>query len=130
MRPPHGVVSWTELVTRDVDAAKAFYAATLGWTYEDMSSPEGAYFLAKFDGETLCGIVPIGEAPGTEEAESHWFCYVEVDNVDQRVAAVARAGGQVLQPPSDMPGVGRIAIVEDATGAVMGWITSEDQPQA
>lgn len=129
MRPPHGVVSWTELVTRDVEAAKAFYTRTLAWSYEDMSSEDGVYFLAKFGGETLCGIVPMGDdAP--EDAPSHWFCYVEVDNIDQRVGYVAQAGGQVLQEPTDMPGVGRIAIVEDATGAVMGWITSEDQPTA
>lgn len=128
MRPPHGTVSWTELMTRDVEAAKTFYASTLGWEFEDMSSEEGAYYIAKSGEEALCGFVPIESSE--EEAQSHWFCYIEVDNVDRRVNDVARAGGQVLQPPSDMPGVGRIAIVQDSTGAVMGWITSEDQPQA
>jgi predicted enzyme related to lactoylglutathione lyase len=129
MRPPHGTVSWTELITRDVEAAKTFYTATLGWTFDDMSSPEGAYFIAKYGEETLCGIVPMED--GTDaEATSHWFTYIEVDAVDQRLATIARAGGQVLREPFDMPGVGRIAIVEDATGAVMGWITSEEQPQA
>ena len=129
MRPPHGTVSWTELITRDVEAAKTFYAATLGWTFDDMSSEEGAYFIAKFNGETLCGLVPMEEGMDAE-APSHWFSYIEVDDINRRLATVAGAGGQVLREPFDMPGVGRIAIVEDATGAVMGWVTSVDQPAA
>jgi uncharacterized protein len=32
----HGTFNWNELMTRDVAKAKAFYGATLGWTFSDM----------------------------------------------------------------------------------------------
>jgi hypothetical protein len=54
----------------------------------------------------------------------HWFDYVEVDNVDKRAAACASAGGAILRPPFDIPNVGRIAIVQDSSGAPLGLMTS------
>jgi len=33
-------------------------------------------------------------------------------------------GGKIIRPPFDIPGVGRIAILADPTGAAMGWMTS------
>src|SRR5580658_998354 len=49
----HGQFHWNELMTRDVERAKKFYAATLGWTFEAMPMPGGgAYWIAK------CGDVP------------------------------------------------------------------------
>ena len=45
----HGNFAWHELYTRDVEAAKAFHAATLGWTFEGMPMPQqnGTYWVAK-----------------------------------------------------------------------------------
>jgi predicted enzyme related to lactoylglutathione lyase len=34
----HGTFYWNELMTRDAEKAKAFYAATLNWTFEAMAS--------------------------------------------------------------------------------------------
>ena len=65
----------------------------------------------------MTGIV----APG---APPHWFDYIEVDDVDHRVALVPENGGNVLRPPFDIPNVGRIAIIADATGAAVGLMTS------
>ncbi len=56
----------------------------------------------------------------------HWFTYIAVDDVDSRVAKVEAAGGMVIRPPFDVPGVGRIAIVKDKGGAVCGWMKSVD----
>jgi len=53
--------------------------------------------------------------------------YLEVDNVDDRVAKVAGAGGTVMREPFDVPNVGRIAIIQDASGAALGWITPAQQ---
>jgi uncharacterized protein len=103
----HGTFGWRELMTNDVAKAKAFYGATLGWTFDDMPMQSGAtYTLA------LRGVPP------------HWFNYIEVDDVDHRVALVAENGGTVLRPPFNIPNVGRIAILSDATGAAIGLMTS------
>ncbi len=66
-------------------------------------------------------MVPNMGPPG---APPHWFDYIEVDNVDKRADAFAATGGAVLRPPFDIPNVGRIAVVKDSSGAVMGIMTS------
>ncbi|MBM3524186.1 MAG: VOC family protein [Alphaproteobacteria bacterium] len=119
----HGTFAWNELMTGDVERAKAFYSASLGWTFERFPGGDMVYWVAKAGDKPVGGVMAMEGAapPGTPP---HWFAYIEVDNVDKRVAKVAAAGGKVLRPCFDVPGVGRIAIVQDATGAAIGWITS------
>ena len=118
----HGSFHWNELMTRDVDAAKAFYGATLGWSYDAMAMEDGTYWIALSAGAPVGGIMDMaGVSP--PEVPPHWFAYVAVDDVDARVAKIADAGGEVLREPFDVPGVGRIAIVQDPTGAMLGWMT-------
>jgi predicted enzyme related to lactoylglutathione lyase len=118
----HGAFMWNELMTTDVEKAKAFYAATVGWKIEAMPMPGGSYWIAKVGDTPVAGMMkmtpemPAGTPP-------HWFSYLEVDDVDARVKAIAANGGKVMRPPFDIPEVGRIAIIADATGAVMGWMT-------
>jgi predicted enzyme related to lactoylglutathione lyase len=49
----HGSFAWNERYTRDVEAAKAFYAATIGWTFEGMRMPHEnrTYWIAKAEGK-------------------------------------------------------------------------------
>lgn len=119
----HGEFYWNELMTRDVEAAKAFFSATVGWSFDGMPMPDaGTYWVAKQGDKPVGGImgmvpdVPAGTPP-------HWIGYLAVDDIDARLARVASAGGQICRPAFDVPGVGRIAIIADPTGAVMGWIT-------
>ncbi|MCK0196905.1 VOC family protein [Ancylobacter sp. 6x-1] len=123
--PEHGTFVWNELRTWDVASAKAFYGTTLGWTFEEMPMEEGAapYWVCLADEEMVAGILPMTSAD-FEGTPSHWFAYVEVDDVDVRVALVEEAGGTVVRPPFDVPGVGRMAIVKAPDGASIGWITS------
>ncbi len=118
----HGQFYWNELMTTDVAKAQAFYSRTLGWTFEDMPMPEGSYHLIKQGEEMVGGMMQMPrEMPaGTP---SHWFSYISVDDIDARVAKVKAAGGTVLREPWDVEGVGRIAIVQDASGAAVGWMT-------
>ena len=45
-----------------------------------------------------------------------------MDNIEQTVSTVQAAGGNILQDPLDIPNVGRIAVVEDPAGAVLGFL--------
>jgi predicted enzyme related to lactoylglutathione lyase len=117
----HGAFMWNELMTNDVEKAKSFYRATLGWAAEEMKMPSGSYWIAKLDDKMVAGIMDIAMMPpGTPP---HWFSYIEVDDVDARVKKVAGSGGKVIREPFDIPDVGRVAIVADATGAMVGWMT-------
>ena len=120
----HGNFVWHELYTRDVEAAKAFYAATAGWTFEGMPAPgqNRMYWVAKAGDKPVAGIldmrgiVPDGDPP-------HWLSYLEVDDVDRRIAEIESQGGKIVRAPFDIPKFGRIAIGADATGAFMAWVT-------
>ncbi len=120
----HGTIVWTELDTWDVEAAKAFYAATLGWRYEPRPMADGATYWLIFSGERMVGGMFGLTAPEFEGIPSHWFSFIEVDDVDARTALVEAAGGALMRPAFDVADVGRIAIVKDASGAVAGWMTS------
>ncbi len=119
----HGTISWSELNTHDPEKAKAFYASTLDWSYEPMPMPQGTYWIIKSGQRTVGGIFPMS-GPDFAGMPDHWFTYIEVDDVDGRLARLAAAGGSVIRPPWDIPNVGRVAIVRDAVGAGMAWIKS------
>src|ERR1700733_8896597 len=56
----HGQFHWNELMTRDVEKAKKFYADTIGWTYDAMPMPEGGvYTLAMSSNIPVAGIFDI-----------------------------------------------------------------------
>jgi len=122
----HGTIVWTELNTREPEKAAAFYATTLGWEIEAMPMGDITYRLAKLGGQPVAGIFTM-DGPQFDGIPSHWFSYVEVDDVDARCAAAVEAGATVLHAPFDVPTVGRIGIVKDPTGAVLGWMTSAPQ---
>jgi predicted enzyme related to lactoylglutathione lyase len=119
---PHGNFHWNELNTNDVEAAKRFYGSAIGWTFESMQIPAGTYWVARIDGKPVAGImdmtgiVPPGVPP-------HWLSYLELDDLEARLRVAEANGGKILRAPFDVEGVGRIAIIADPAGAVMGWIT-------
>jgi hypothetical protein len=124
MRGSHGTFYWNELMTRDVEGAKKFYAGTLGWSYDamPMAGGGGTYWLATMDGEPVGGLFDISGSDFQGVPES-WMSYIAVDDVDARVAKAVKAGAKVMKPPFDVPGVGRIAILLESGGAGIGWIT-------
>lgn len=118
----HGVFYWMELNTGDVEKAKAFFGATIGWTFKNQPMAEGDYWLAMNGDIPVAGIVAL-DAFSPPDAPPHWFSYLAVDNVDARIEAAAKAGATIKRSPFDVEGVGRIAILQDPTGAYMGWMT-------
>ena len=128
MRGSHGTFYWNELMTRDVEGAKKFYADTLGWNYDGMPMPGGGgtYWLATMDGEPVGGLFDISGHDYQGVPES-WMAYIAVDDVDARVAKAVKAGAKLMKPVFDVPGVGRIAILMQPDGAGVGWMTPAAQ---
>jgi uncharacterized protein len=118
----HGHFYWNELMARDVEQAKKFYGETVGWSFSPMPMENGSYWVV-MAGETPVGGMMEMKGDQFEGVPPHWFSYITVDDVDGRVTKVEGAGGEVLRPVFEVAGVGRIAIVKDASGAVVGWIT-------
>lgn len=112
---PQGVPSWVDLSTTDVDAAIGFYAALFGWEAEDQGPESGHYHLFRLRGLEVAGVGPA--APDQPPA---WTTYVAVDDADEATARATAAGGEVLVPPMDVLDAGRMALIADPTGAVLG----------
>lgn len=122
----NGSFYWNELMTRDAEAAKRFYGATLGWTFEAMEQGEGAtYWIAKVGDESVAGVYQV-DANDQETGEG-WFSYVAVKDLSGALARATSEGGEVVREPWEVPGVGRIAIVNDNAGNTMGWMTPVEQ---
>lgn len=114
-----GAVVWSELMTDEVEKAKAFYGKTLGLTFEAFGDSNPGYWLAMLDGRPVWGMMDMTRKPG---GPSGWFTYMAVDDVDARVTVAEAAGGKLCMPVFEVPTVGRIAILEDPTGAIIGWM--------
>ncbi|MBN1858420.1 VOC family protein [Candidatus Bipolaricaulota bacterium] len=117
-----GDFSWTELMTHDIDAAKAFYRAVLRWELEDVDMPSGPYTTIKAGGEQVGGMLRMpGDVPaGTPP---HWAAYVTVQDVDATAARIRQNGGTVLVAPTDIPSVGRFCTFRDPQGAILSVIS-------
>lgn len=82
----------------------------------------GTYLVARI-GERMVGGIFEMKGATFDGIPSHWLAFIAVDDIDARIARIDDAGGEVTRAPWDVPGVGRIAIVKDPTGAVCGWMT-------
>lgn len=118
----HGSFYWNELMTRNPEASKKFYADTLGWTYEAMPVPGSTYWVAKMGDAPVGGIFPL-KSPEFDAAPEIWFTYISVDNADARARKITDAGGKILRGPFDIANVGRIIIVQDTAGVMFGLMT-------
>ncbi len=119
----HGKFYWNELMTRDAEKAKAFYADTLGWSFEGMPMPEGStYWIAKVGDQFAAGLFPL-TSPQFDGVPESWMSYIAVDDVHARVKQAQGAGATLMRPIFDVPGVGRIAILKEPGGAGIGWMT-------
>lgn len=104
----------------DQGKAKAFYRDVLGWNIKDMPMQDGSSYSSIVVGET-----PVGGFSPMPENDGSWTIYVTVPDVDAAVAKANAAGGKVLAPAMDMPGVGRMATLVDPQGARFAVITYE-----
>lgn len=119
----HGSFCWNELITRDSERAKKFYAETIGWSFEAMKMQDGGtYWVAKSGDKMVGGIFELkGEC--VENMAEGWMPYLAVDDVDKLTEKALRAGASLMQPLFDVPGIGRIAILREPGGAGVGWMT-------
>ena len=98
-----------------------FYTKLFGWTTKDWDmGPAGIYKMFYAGEQALGGIAPLG---GEQPVPSHWVCYVSVRSVDAAVERALALGGGVRMPGTDIPDVGRFAMITDQAGAVIAPFT-------
>ncbi|MEP9378815.1 VOC family protein [Aquabacter sp. CN5-332] len=123
----HGTFVWYELMTTDMAAAEGFYKNVVGWDTRDSGMPGMSYTLLSTGGSDVGGIMTLPDQAKQMGAPPSWIGYVAVDNVDTAAAAYAAGGGKIYRDPSDIPTVGRFAIVADPQGAVLSLFKGEGE---
>lgn len=110
---------WFDLVTTDVDAAKAFYTDVVGWTVQSFGADPGRdkpydMFVAS-RGPIGGSMVMPEQARG---APPHWIAYIQVPDIEASVVRVAELGGHLMDRFT-VDEVGKMAIIGDPAGAVV-----------
>jgi uncharacterized protein len=114
----HGVPCWVDTWQPDADAAGAFYTGIFGWEVRSGSPDRSAvrYDLCRVQGSDVAAI----GSPPPEGAPPAWTTYVWVDDADAAAAKATVGGGSILNAPFESLDGGRMAIVADPAGAVLG----------
>jgi uncharacterized protein len=111
---------WYELMTTDSDAAEAFYRGVLDWQSRDAGMPGMKYTLLSAGDDTVAGLMAMPDEASAAGARPGWMGHVAVSDVDATAAQFKQAGGTIHHVPTDIPGIGRFAVVADPQGAVLG----------
>lgn len=126
IREPNTVL-WVELAARDIARAEAFYRDVLGWTAEAFPGMGNYRVLSAGGSEAgFGGMLEMDEQ--WAGVPSHWSIYLHVLDVDATLVRAVELGGKVCVPAFDAPGVGRIARVDDPSGA--GFYVMTPKPAA
>lgn len=120
MEPKVGSFCWIELGTTDRNAAKSFYSNLFGWTGDDLPmGPEMVYTMFRLGGKDVGGAYALMKDQLEAHVPPHWMVYIKVENADAAAAKAVPLGGKPIVPPSDIPNVGRFAVLQDPTGAAV-----------
>jgi hypothetical protein len=114
---------WYELMTTDVEAAKAFYAAVAGWRMSEGGKPGMPYTVVSAGERGVGGIMGLSAESLAGGARPAWMGYIGVADTDAHARRIAEAGGRILREPADIPDVGRFAVVADPGGAAFMLLT-------
>ncbi|OGQ95144.1 MAG: glyoxalase [Deltaproteobacteria bacterium RIFOXYD12_FULL_57_12] len=108
---------WHELVTPDQTRSGAFFSQLFGWTRKEVDAgPFGIYTLFQKGGQDVAGMM--NPTPDTPGKGSFWHFYIAVENIEECAKQALLLGGNVVVAPHEVPGVGRVCVVADPTGAV------------
>ncbi|OYY69112.1 VOC family protein [Sphingomonas sp. 28-63-12] len=117
MANPQGSFIWYELMTPDQDASKAFYDQVMAWSVQPEQSGALDYRMLQGTGDPIGGALKLTDEMIAGGARPGWLGYIYVDDVDASLTRIRAAGGKIMMPAHDMPGVGRFAMVTDPLGA-------------
>ncbi len=122
----HGALSWFELMTTDPVAAQSFYTQLFGWEVKEGSIAGVDYNVISLEGKEVGGLMPL--PPNAKGMPPMWGIYITVDDLEVTLQQCAKLGGKTLMPPMDIPGVGKMALIQDPQGAVLSIITYTQTP--
>jgi predicted enzyme related to lactoylglutathione lyase len=110
---------WHDLMTTDQGAAGEFYKKVTGWTTQPFDA-DSDYSLWVTPGGPRGGSTVLSEDAQSAGTPPHWLVHIGTPDIESTVENAKRLGGRVITEISDIPEVGRYAVLADPQGAVFG----------
>src|SRR4051812_36327447 len=123
-----------EIHANNQDKIQKFYQDVFGWDIQDMGPQMGNYRMVvtgKDDAGSRWsgingGITPrMGDAPKGGEPVNAFVCTITVENLDETLAKIEKAGGTFATHAMTVPGVGMLAYRKDPEGNLFGVLQPE-----
>jgi uncharacterized protein len=111
-----GSVCWNELYVRDMNRGRDFYTRLLGWTVQDIVVNDHPYLIFKKGEKQVASMMQI--TPEMAGAPPHWMIYFAVADCEKTIQLATSRGAVVLFEPTQVPDVGKFAVLQDPQGAV------------
>ena len=122
----NGRFVWHEHLTKDPQAAIAFYTEVIGWKTQPFGN-DAQYTMWVGSQGPLGGVMKLPDEAAKMGAPPQWMGHVQVENVDSTAALTKKLGGKVYKEPSDIPTVGRFAVIADPQGASLSIFQPADK---
>lgn len=114
-----GAFCWIELATSDQNAAKDFYSSLFRWIpIDNPMGPGQVYTMFTLDGRNAAAAYTIRPEQRAQGVPPHWMLYIAVESADETAKRAQELGAAILAPPFDVFDFGRMAVIQDPTGAV------------
>ena len=120
----HGSFTWAQLITRNRTVSTAFLAYLLSLSIDSGPAPgSGINSVLMLKDEPMVGIMDMPDDVADAGTPNHWIIYFHVDDFDDAVDLAATNGASTIMAPTQLAHIGRIAIISDPQGALVGLIT-------
>jgi predicted enzyme related to lactoylglutathione lyase len=125
-----GKIIWRDLLTNDPAASQKFYGELFGWKFESVGTASNlksdtSYTLIRHNGKLIGGMIDTLDLNNRDDI-SQWVVLMSVEDVDASVKAATANGGTIITPPTDLQSRGRLAVIRDAEGALLGLLETRD----
>lgn len=126
-----GHFCWLDLAATDACVALGFYQRMFDWGAREYAANGGSITRLARDGRDVGSLYQINRRDLRNGMRSHWTPYVRVAGVDAAVRRATTIGARLLIAPFPVDGLARVALIEDAVGALIGlWEPLEpDAPE-
>lgn len=114
-----GYFCWVELCSSDWQSGKAFYQQLFDWQVLDQQITADSYYTMLQKGtDDLAAMYQMTSEQKDNGMQSHWLSYIAVENTDESVQKAQQLGADVIIAPHDIPGAGRMAMLQEPGGAI------------
>jgi uncharacterized protein len=119
-----GKLTWFDLLTNDVAAAKQFYGPVFGWTFADAPGSNGKFSVISVGDERIGGIYHRSK-PAKIGPATRWLTFISVPDAAAAANYTKSHGGKVISGPTAVPQRGTHVVMRDPQGALFAVLKSD-----